>query len=226
MKTINILGITLKHYSLREALRETDKYLKNGALNTVLYVSKKQLMRAAGNEQWKGWLEGADLTVCADSDILSMDETISAKQAKEIENYEYLGELLKRIVRNHRKVFLLADNETHRQTLREVLLHKQGRLDIAGEAVLTETETGDDGNLINEINDVAPAVVIAQLPFEELCHFVDRNRMYLNADVILGLPEEGVTEKKPHGVFRLAGYAYRKRFRHKVKKYNHKEKTE
>lgn len=226
MKTINVLGITLKNYSLRETLRETEKYLKNGALNTVLYVSKKQLMRASGNEQWKAWLEGADLTICADPDILSMQEPISGNRRKEIEEHEYLHEFLKKVVRNRRKVFLLADTDMHMQMLKNSLLDKQSALDIAGEALFTESVNDDDGNLINEINDVTPGAVIAQLPFEVFCHFVDRNRMFLNADVILALPEEGVTEAKPNGVFRLARYAYQKSFRHKVKKYNNQEKAE
>lgn len=226
MKTINVLGITLKNYSLREALRETDKYLKNGALNTVLYVSKKQLMRAEGDEQWKAWLEGADLTICAEPDILSMNEPISGNRRKEMEEHAYLYEFLKKLVRSRRKVFLLADTEAHMQMLRKGILDKQGTLDIAGEAIFTESESGDDGSLINEINDVAPGAVIAQLPFEEFCHFVDRNRMFVNADVILELPEEGVTEAKPHGFFRLVRYAYQKSFRHKVKKYNNQEKAE
>lgn len=225
MKTINVLGITLKNYSLRESLKETDKYLKDGVLNTVLYVSKKQLMRAEGDTQWKAWLEGADLTVCADSDILSMNEPISGNRRKEIEEHEYLYEFLKKIVRSRRKVFLLADTETHMDMLREGLLDKQGALEIAGEAVLKETEE-DEGSLINEINDVAPGAVIAQLPFDAFCHFIERNRMLVNADMMLELPEEGITETKSQGVFRLVRYAYQKSFRHKVKKYNNQEKAE
>ncbi|MBO5292345.1 MAG: hypothetical protein J6B10_04075 [Lachnospiraceae bacterium] len=227
MKTMDILGITFKYYSLRESLRLTEQYMKTGPLSTVVCVSKKQLIEAADHAELKEWVEHADLTVFCDPDILETEKNISRTRLKEAENQEYVHEFLKRAVKTRSKIFLLSDSKEQVDLLRETLFGRQGSLNIAGEGVLQgQEETEADSTLVNEINSVAPRVIIARLPFTELCSFVERNRRFINAGLLLGLPQEGILAAEPRGFFKLTGYAYRKIFRHRVKKYNHQEKTE
>ena len=226
MKKIDILGVTLKDYTLREALRLTDGYLNNGALNTIIYVSKKRLISAAESEEKKKWLEEADLTICGDIDLPDVSST-AGNRVKEIENNEYLKEFLKKITRSRYKVYLLADTNQRLEELRASLLVRQGGMEIAGSGILCLPWTPeDDSMLVNEINDVAPKVIISQLPFELQSGFITRNKMFVNADVILGLLEEGIQADKPGGIWRLTQYAYRKMFKRRVKKYNNQEKAE
>ena len=70
MKKIHILGVAIRDYTLKESLTLTDEYLKNGAMNTVLFVSAKMLLAAGENPELKEWIESMDMTVCAETDIL------------------------------------------------------------------------------------------------------------------------------------------------------------
>ncbi|NLL79500.1 MAG: hypothetical protein GX234_06885 [Clostridiales bacterium] len=227
MKKIDVLGITLKNYSKKEALKETDRYMKGGAMHTVIYVSAKQLIRASENSRWKEWMERADLTLYADPDILKADDSLSGNRLREIEEHQYLHEFLKKAAKNRYKIFLLSDSAEHVESLRENLLSVQGELILSGEGILPENEgTDEDSTLVNEMNDVAPGVIVSRLPFDRFCSFVERNRRYVNADMILNLPEEDVEAKTSSSLLKLAGYAYRGLFRHKVKKYKNQEKVE
>ena len=227
MRTMDILGIILKDYPLRESLKLTERYMKNGALNVIVYVSQKRLMQASEDEKLKKWIEQADLMLYSDPDVLSGEGTVSKNRQKEIENHEYLHEFLRKAARNRRKIYLLSDSAEHVQTLCESLQESQSGLVLAGQGILSgEGESEEDDRIVNEINDIAPGVIIAQLPFEQCCRFVEQNRRYINADVILELPEEGMEEAKKKGFSGLAGFVYRKLFRHKLKKYNSQEKTE
>ena len=51
MQKFTILGITLYDYGAREALRNTDRFLGSGGLNTVAYISSAQIARASRDEE-------------------------------------------------------------------------------------------------------------------------------------------------------------------------------
>lgn len=223
METIHILGMTLKDYSLRQALRMTEQFLGGGALKLVLYLSKQQLMDAAEDETLKTCLETAELTVCGDPDILAGEGGLRRSRIGEGDGEAYLRECLKKIVHRRGAVYLLADTAEHLAALEESLRARQSALQIAGRGLLDEP---DEEALVNEINGVAPCAIFSRMPFSALAGFAGRSRMLLNAGMLLALPEDGVHETGPRGIRKLTRYLYRKLFWHKVRKYNHQEKTE
>ena len=62
MQKYTILGITLYDYGAREALRNTDSFLHNGALNTIAYISSSNLAQASKDEQLKDCLEAKGIS--------------------------------------------------------------------------------------------------------------------------------------------------------------------
>ena len=62
MQKYTILGIKLYDYGAREALRNTDSFLHNGALNTIAYISSSNLAQASKDEQLRECLEAVDMT--------------------------------------------------------------------------------------------------------------------------------------------------------------------
>ena len=70
MQKYTILGIKLYDYGAREALRNTDSFLHNGALNTIAYISSSNLAQASKDEQLRECLEAVDMTICTEPDVL------------------------------------------------------------------------------------------------------------------------------------------------------------
>ena len=222
------MGLKLQDYTLREKMHLTEKYLHNGLLNTIACVTAGTVMRAGEDEQQKKWLEAMDMVVYCDSDVARAAGITAHNRLKEIENNSFLKEFLKKIVRERRQVYLLADDEGALNTLESELKALQAWVQIAGRAVLhaDETEGGVD-TIINDINDKAPGVLLSlcDYPYQEA--FVQENRGRINASVWLGLqkgcPVHGEEET---GIKMLVKKLQRKIFQRKVSKYENQEKAE
>lgn len=91
MQKYTILGITLYDYGAREALRNTDSFLHNGALNTIAYISSSNLAQASKDEQLKDCLEAIDMTVCTEPDVLEAAGIAGRNRIREIDE-RYISE--------------------------------------------------------------------------------------------------------------------------------------
>ena len=89
MKKLNVLGISLSDYTLREAMKLTVKYLNSGALNTVFYLSTQILVEALDHEEQREWIEKMDLNIIGEPDILRASNNNTWSRIHEIENNDY-----------------------------------------------------------------------------------------------------------------------------------------
>ena len=121
MQKINILGVELTDYSLKESLLRLDGYVRGGGLNTILYITTPVLIMAGENEEEKKEIESMDMTLCGDADILRVAEIRSVSRQYEVENLVFLKEFLRRLARSGGKVYLLAESESETEVLREEL---------------------------------------------------------------------------------------------------------
>ncbi len=185
MKEIQVLGVRVKDGSLRESLKLADGYLRNGALNTVVYLSSKLLVDAGSNELQKEWIEKADLTVFGDPTIMRSIKS-AEHRIHEVEEDIFLSEFLKKIVRMNRSVFLLTDTKERLNSLKNELHGYQDNITIVGEYVF-DIRTDSFESLMNEINGATPSVVISRVSYEDQARFMEESRKFLNADIWIGL---------------------------------------
>lgn len=190
MKKADILGIRLKDCSLREEMKAANEYLRDGALNTIIYLSNEILVEAGENPVQKEWIESMDMTVFGDTDILRASGIESRSRLREVENDEFFKEFLKRLVHEQKTVFLIAETEEALEKLQERILAERDSLKIAGTYLINE-DNADQDLVVNEINDVAPGVVISCLPFAVQAQYMHDYHKMVNADIWLGLlPEQ------------------------------------
>lgn len=224
MKKINLLGITLRDYPLREALRQADGYLENGAMNTIVCVTTRMLMKAGGDEAQKEWLEAADMTVFCESDILRAAGMTGRNRVKEIENNAFIREFIKKLARERRSVYLLEDTDENLENLEQYLREIREILLVKGKNIYTGTEEGiSEDSIINDINDVAPDVIISGLPYPLQEQFLQDNRSKINGNIWMVLTKE--TRKYESGEKRLADFGRkirRKLFQRRVHRYKGK----
>lgn len=187
--SMNLLGISLSNVGLREALRRTEEYFRGGGLNTIAYVSASKLVQASEQEEQKAWLEDLDLTICEDVEVLKAAGITSQNRIREVEENQYLQEILKLIVRNYYKVFLLADTEENLQEFEEELRFLQSNLPVAGRDA-TENYSQDKSSMINGINAVAPQIILSRFSYPEGIQLMHDYHRLLNGAVWLTLPEK------------------------------------
>lgn len=213
--SMNLLGISLSNVGLREALRRTEEYFRGGGLNTIAYVSASKLVQASEQEEQKAWLEDLDLTICEDVEVLKAAGITSQNRIREVEENQYLQEILKLIVRNYYKVFLLADTEENLQEFEEELRFLQSNLPVAGRDA-TENYSQDKSSMINGINAVAPQIILSRFSYPEGIQLMHDYHRLLNGAVWLTLPEKLFQGRKETLLKKASGFFYRQIFHKKV----------
>lgn len=226
MQKINMLGMSLTDYSLREKIGITDRFLGRGSLNTILFVSAKILVGAGISEKQKKWIEEADLVVWSDAEIVRQAGVIAKDRIHEVENQAYLKEVLKRLGRGRKSLYLLANSEEDLERLRDDLKSFREDLVIAGEDAVGRGR-GEWDDEANRINMVAPAAVISRMPFEKQAEIVESMKNYLNADIWLALDHEMVPgNRKAPLIRKILGKWYHHAFQKLLSEYRHPDRQE
>lgn len=220
MRKIQVLGIALTDYSLKESMKKVEIYLRERTTKAISYVTIKGIMTANENEAVRDFLEKMDMTIAANTDILQAANVATRNRLREVAENQFMEELLKKLVRNKKSVFLLAETNAQLELLKEYVISYQEKLNITGGFALEGLQTDEDF-LINEINIREPNVLISLLPDEKRTEFFDVNRVRINVNIWLMLKEEMSLSNKRKGIFAgLYQSLMKKLFLKKVNQYN------
>lgn len=190
IKQIQLLGMTIPNYSLREELLLAQDALKDGKLQLFLTVSMQSLMKVSSSESEaaKTCVEQADLVVVDDSEILSVAGITSSQRIREAADHMFFAELLKRLQRGGQQVYLVASKTAALEKMKEFLAGRYEKLTIVGEYSI-EDYPDDLDRMINEINGAAPDVILSAMPTPQQEEFLMANRSKLLAKLWYGLGE-------------------------------------
>lgn len=194
MQTKKILGITLTLRTLRESLSHSDFLMKNSALGTVHYITTRMLVQASKQSELKNLLENTDILICAEADILRAAGINSGARQYEIDNHLYFKEQCRHIERENGSFCLLSDTVENLPALRALLSDYLGSHFDAVCYSLDKFHS-PDGLLIpevlaNELNDIAPTIIISNIPFPHQLQLMHELKPYLNARMWLALPAD------------------------------------
>lgn len=202
IKMIQLLGMTIPNYSLREELQLAQQALKDERLCVFLTMSMQSLLKISSSESKaaKECVEQADLIVVEDSEILRVAGITSSQRIHEAEDHLFFSELLKRLQRGQQQVYLVASRNIALENVKEILTDRYEKLQIVGQYSIEEYPDDLD-RMINEINSVAPDVIISVMPAPQQEEFMMANRGKLMAKLWYGLGENysHLMEKKGLG---------------------------
>ena len=221
MQTKKILGITLSLRTLRESLSYSDYLMKNSALSTVHHITTRMLVQASKQPEIKNLLEKTDMLICAEADILRAAGITSGARQYEIDNHLFLKEQCRHIRREQGSFYLLSDTEETLSKLNALLAEYLGSDFSATCQSLDKLRGSDDvlvpENLANELNDIAPTIIISNIPFPYQLQLMQDLKPFLNARMWFGLPSDlSVLTKRRVSVFRKLKEKY---FKKKVHQY-------
>ena len=223
MQKFTILGITLYDCGAREALRNTDRFLGSGGLNTVAYISSAQIAQASRDEALKECVEQLDMTVCTEPDLLEAAGIAARSRIREIDEKIYLRELLRKLSRNRNSVYLLADTQAELEVLEDLIQEYQGNLYIRGRGAW-EAFGRQPERLVNELNDVVPDAVLSRMPWPEDIVLMKEYSQYVNARLWVSIPYGAVSwMQNPSVLARIRRRFHSRLFEKRVQEYNNKE---
>ncbi len=182
MKKLEILGMALDNYTVQEAMLQVEGFLGSDIMNTVETISMDTLVRAQEDGQLRECIEGLDLTVVSDKEILKAAEAASPQRMQETADNLFQREFLKQASRNNRTVYLLGDDSLKLDALQGFLRENYSRIQVVGSYALADC-LGDYDTVINEINIAEPDVLISVVSTPEQEYFLKANKEKLNVKI-------------------------------------------
>lgn len=189
IKKVKLLGMEIDNYTVREAMLQVEVFLDNNVLNTIENISTKVLVAAEQTESVRECMEQLDLAIIAEKGILTAAGITSAQRIREIKDQDFFQEFMKRIIRNHKSVFLLGAKREKIEGFQQMLNERYPQLKIVGMSAMQEC-VGDIDAVINEMNAMAPDVIFSILPTPEQEQFLLEKKDRLNAKIWYGLGED------------------------------------
>lgn len=222
IKKVDILGIQLDNYTVREAIMCVERYLSNNVLNTIESISLQMLIDSETNPVLKDVMSSLDLAIIGEKEIIQAAGLESMQRIRETEENDFYFEFFKRIERNKKSVFLLGDTQEKIDSLKEELNEDYPKLIFAGEYAV-ENCVGDLEAVINDLNATTPDVIVSILPSPMQEEFLHDHRDKMNANIWYGIGEVPVHKKKHSVLARLKSIIYRGKLVNSMNKYDEKE---
>ena len=217
IKTIDVAGIELDNYTVRETIMNVEKKMSDSGFHTIEEVNMDMLIQAESDEVIREALASVEHTVIAEREILEAVGADSYQRKHEIDHHDFFYEMMKRIERNHKTIFGVGEKAEHTQQMCNRIMELYAKCNVIGAEALEEC-SGNLDALINEINSQTPDVIISVIPSPMQEHFLMENREKLSAGLWYGMGTMVLEEPK-------RGFAngIRKMFRtHKLEKHlNH-----
>lgn len=195
IKKIDIAGLQLDNYTVREMMMKIDRCMSERNFTTIEEINMDTLHMAAADEDVKQAIEVLDYTVIAETGILSAASAETLQRKHEIEDHDFFYELFKRLERNHRNVFVLGDSQPTVEEAAGFLKELFDKLEIKGSGVLDESESTAEA-LVNEINIASPDVVVSFLPSPIQEVFLLHNKDKLSTNLWYGIGNNKFMDKK------------------------------
>ena len=201
MRKTEVLGIPLTDYTIRESMKKVDSFFKDGKVSTIAVITMKGLLVAHEDESIKEWMTKIDLAVPADVEILRAGDIAFHNRIRDVENNVFVTEFFKRLARQKKTVYLLSDNPTKLEKLKNEILSYEENIRIIGSFSWDSTENGDD-YVVNEINMAFADVLISNLESPGRESFLANNHMKLNTAVWMMVRADADLSEKENGFFR------------------------
>ncbi|MCR5283270.1 MAG: hypothetical protein K6E18_07855 [Lachnospiraceae bacterium] len=222
MREFQVLGITLTDYSVKEAMKKVETYIRNGQVSTLCYITASGLLEAEDHPKTKEFLEDMSLTIAADPEVLNVAGITQKSRIREIRENEFIRQFLGRIHRENLPVCLLSDHEESLGKLEAGILSFQSRLNIIGRFALEGASSED--SLINDINVLAPTIIISDLSYPAREEFYSEHHMKLHAEIWLILKHDMVLDHQSLSLWeRIRQFFSRKALKRSVDQYNKEE---
>ena len=155
IKTIDVAGIELDNYSVRETIMNVEKNMSDNGFHTIEEVNMEMLLQAESDEVIREALASVEHTVIAERGILEAVGADSYQRKHEIDHHDFFYEMMKRIERNRKTIFVVGEKMEQTEQMCERIMELYPKCEVIGAEAIEEC-SGNLDALINEINSHLP----------------------------------------------------------------------
>lgn len=220
LKKIDILGMQIDNYTVREAMTEVENYLESVGMNTIETIDMKMLDMAGTDAGMRQCIERLDLAIIGEKEILTAVGIRSPQRINETAEHEFFREFMKRILRHKNALFLLTETAEELEQFKSYLESSYERVRIVGSCALEE-KSGDMEGVVNEINSATADVLMSILPSPAQELFLTENGNKLDVKIWYGVGDNYVLRSHISRLSNLAGrLIHKKKLQNQLHKYN------
>lgn len=184
MKEIDVNGLIVRDYALKESLNNVNDYLREPRLHSIAYVSNSFLQEVGMNKEKKDYFKLLDMTVC--------DETIEGKDRETGQialaggkGNDFFETVLRNIAAQSRGIYLIGEDENEIENIKNFILSYDGNAKFSGYYIFSKNSEIDD--LFNDINNILPSAIITNLPWLYQGKLIAEGRRMLAVSVWIGI---------------------------------------
>ncbi len=189
IKKIEIAGVKLDNYSVRELLTMIEKTMDSSALKTIEEVTMGMILAAEKDEQYREIIEGLDYSILSEIGILSAIGETSLQRRHEVEESSFFYEFFKRLERNKKSIFIIGETVKKIQEIQEVVKDNFPNIQIVGTKAEEECVGALDA-MVNDINVATPDVIFSVMPSPNQENFLRDYKSLINATIWYGVGDE------------------------------------
>lgn len=187
---MELAGVRIDDFGVREALARAEEYLDNETVDLIETVTMKTVAAAAGDEKIRACLKEMTMVLPGDKEILQMAGIDSEERIREVEERLFFYEFMKLAIEHRKTFFVLSGTEKELEELLRFLYFLYGdEISICGQCALS-SRTGEEEDLINEINGALPGVILSTLPSPRQEYFLQAHKNEIHAEVWYGISAE------------------------------------
>lgn len=217
VKKINIAGIQLDNDTVRESILRIERE-DAPTFQTIEEISIDMLLMAESDGKLKEVLQSLDYTILSDSGILAVVDQRSMQRIHEIDEHDFYYELMKRMEKKHKNIFILGMSREELEDTKAGILRDFPECNIVGMEALEDCQ-GTSDSIVNEVNAATPDMVLSVLPTPEQEYFLQEHKGMLSANIWYGIGRIRLDRKEKGLAAGLRNYSNQQKLRRMASHY-------
>ena len=200
MKTIDIYGISIQDYPLKELLKSASDNLNTPGVTTISWMSDAVLLSISENTEQYDWFNDIDITIYLKNGGKGKNKTGKA-ESNDGKSQDFVETYFKYVASTGVEVALVCDTDGHLEKMKTWLENYSHRLKITSEYVIDDLDNKDD--LFNYLNGRMNRLVITCMSWDLQGPLIMQAHRFSNASVFLSVLPEMLYDNKDanNGIF-------------------------
>ena len=183
--SVKIMDIDVDMMSNDVFIRKMNEYLTDDHLDVIMFASTKMLNKAMEDEEYRAFLEKADLFLPGEKALLATHHADVLEAGNMVVSYRSLGMMLENLIKEDRTLYIIADNQNAVEKLQHYCKKMQPELRVVG-SYSCEMDM-EDAAIVNEINSHTPDMILLNLPVGVQESWILEHSSLLNAKLCIAI---------------------------------------
>lgn len=180
---IQLLNVAVDIAATQTASEATVGYLQEESSKVVYFLNSETLLLLEQNPAWKECVEASELVLPGTASVNNSINQVLGHRRDSFFLESYIDAIWDYVVENGLEVLIVAASEERFISMQEHIHEKRPYLTLSG--FFATEQTGSLDYVVNEINSVAPDVLLVAMDEREQLELITHYRNQMNAGLIL-----------------------------------------